>query len=126
MKSYKEIIQTVLELHRKEEENNQQDDESEPRIGPCSQEIEGLRKRIPEEILAHHDNLRPLGKSSVAALKDGCCEGCSRVLPAIDRIAVESGEWPVICKFCGALLYDEETISGAWHGPARDVKQRTG
>jgi predicted nucleic acid-binding Zn-ribbon protein len=68
-------------------------------------QIDAVRSRLPNALLAHHDQLAARGRPSTVAIRDGRCGTCNEPLPArlIAELA-EPGRFGV-CPHCGVFLW---------------------
>jgi predicted nucleic acid-binding Zn-ribbon protein len=70
----------------------------------ASADIEALRKKIPEPILAHYDRLMDRGKKGLSMVRNGVCAECHLRL-AIGVLAhLRRSEDIQLCDSCGRYL----------------------
>lgn len=64
-----------------------------------------IRQRLPNSILAYHDQLARTGKSSVAAVAGSLCGACCAVLPAALRSELQVPGRFRVCPKCGVFIW---------------------
>lgn len=73
--------------------------------GLLQSQIDGLRARLPQSILAHHDHLAARGLASVAAVEALSCGACRHPLPVALRREVSAPGCFGVCPSCGVFLW---------------------
>jgi predicted nucleic acid-binding Zn-ribbon protein len=68
-------------------------------------EIEGLRRQIPEPILGHYDRLLARGKKGVALVSHGVCSECHMRVPIGTLVTLAHGQDVQLCGNCGRYLF---------------------
>jgi predicted nucleic acid-binding Zn-ribbon protein len=83
--------------------------------GGREQEIEALRKAIPNPLLDHYDRLQVRGKKGVAILRNGVCTECHMRVPIGTLVTLAHGQDVQLCGNCGRYLYLPvgESVAGA-------------
>jgi len=81
--------------------------ENENHASDLRKEIEGVRAKLPENILRRFDHLTESRRLAVAQLSEsGACNGCHMKLPPSDALRIRgSSHQLVTCPFCGCFLY---------------------
>jgi len=67
--------------------------------------MQGLRAKIPPQILGHYDRLVAKGKKGVAAVRSQVCTGCHMQVPIGAIMTLKHGEDVQLCESCGRYLY---------------------
>ena len=71
-------------------------------------QMDAVRARLPDSILAHHDQLAAGGRRSAAQVQGDTCGGCQSPLPpALRQELAQSGRFGV-CPKCGIFLWAED------------------
>lgn len=74
--------------------------------------IEELRRKIPQQILAHYDRLAVRGKKGVAAVRNQVCTGCHMRVPLGVIMTLKHEEDIQLCDNCGRYLHLSPDDSG--------------
>jgi predicted nucleic acid-binding Zn-ribbon protein len=69
------------------------------------EEIEVLRRQIPEPILGHYDRLLARGKKGVALVNHGVCSECHMRVPIGTLVTLAHGQDVQLCGNCGRYLF---------------------
>jgi len=65
----------------------------------------GLRAKIPAQILGHFDRLVARGKKGVAVVRNQVCTGCHMRVPIGAINTLRQGQDIQLCESCGRYLY---------------------
>jgi predicted nucleic acid-binding Zn-ribbon protein len=78
-------------------------------------DIEALRRRIPESILVYFDRWIRRGKNAVAIARRGVCGECHLKIPVGVLSELAMGDAIEHCGNCGRILYlpEQEALLGA-------------
>jgi predicted nucleic acid-binding Zn-ribbon protein len=68
-------------------------------------EIEVLRRKIPEPILGHYDRLLARNKKGVALVNHGVCSECHMRVPIGTLVTLAHGQDVQLCGNCGRYLF---------------------
>ena len=74
-------------------------------------QMDAVRARLPDSILAHHDQLARCGQRSAAQVHADACGGCrSPLSPALRHELAHPGRFG-LCPQCGIFLWAEDSVA---------------